>query len=222
VAPEPHGCGKAAQQCGEPRGIARHLGVCPLDGVVQRRTGEYQIAQCRRLRHGQPRIGFGVLTAFQLEAPARNGGAEPVARDVQLAAQRQLTRQCRIEGRVQGEQQRVDAQFRRAVLGQRCAAAPVGERAEHGLQFLPALGEFIHGGGRRRSQAPSPHQAVGFELAQPLREDVLAHLRQPAVQVGVAVRAEDQLLALEVSTSTVCRSVLTPPGPGGHPSVGGS
>ena len=29
-------------------------------------------------------------------------------------------------------------------------------------------------------------------------------------------------LALEVSTSTVCRSVLTPPGPGGHPSVGGS
>ena len=61
------------------------------------------------------------------------------------------------------------------------------------LQFLPALGEFIHGGGRRRSQAPSPHQAVGFELAQPLREDVLAHLRQPAVQVGVALRAEDQL-----------------------------
>lgn len=30
------------------------------------------------------------------------------------------------------------------------------------------------------------------------------------------------LLALEDSTSTVCRSVLTPPGPGGHPSVGGS
>jgi hypothetical protein len=30
------------------------------------------------------------------------------------------------------------------------------------------------------------------------------------------------LVALEVSTSTVCRSVLTPPGPGGHPSVGGS
>jgi hypothetical protein len=29
-------------------------------------------------------------------------------------------------------------------------------------------------------------------------------------------------VALEVSTSTVCRSVLTPPGPGGHPSVGGS
>jgi predicted SnoaL-like aldol condensation-catalyzing enzyme len=29
-------------------------------------------------------------------------------------------------------------------------------------------------------------------------------------------------LALEVSTSTACRSVLTPPGPGGHPSVGGS
>jgi hypothetical protein len=27
---------------------------------------------------------------------------------------------------------------------------------------------------------------------------------------------------LEVSTSTVCRSVLTPPGPGGQPSVGGS
>ena len=29
-------------------------------------------------------------------------------------------------------------------------------------------------------------------------------------------------VALEVSTSTVCRSVLTPPGPGGHPSIGGS
>jgi hypothetical protein len=29
-------------------------------------------------------------------------------------------------------------------------------------------------------------------------------------------------MALEVSTSTACRSVLTPPGPGGHPSVGGS
>lgn len=29
-------------------------------------------------------------------------------------------------------------------------------------------------------------------------------------------------VALEDSTSTVCRSVLTPPGPGGHPSVGGS
>jgi hypothetical protein len=29
-------------------------------------------------------------------------------------------------------------------------------------------------------------------------------------------------VALEVSTSTVCRSVLTPPGPGGRPSVGGS
>jgi hypothetical protein len=32
----------------------------------------------------------------------------------------------------------------------------------------------------------------------------------------------DRGVALEVSTSTVCRSVLTPPGPGGHPSVGGS
>src|SRR4051812_645526 len=29
-------------------------------------------------------------------------------------------------------------------------------------------------------------------------------------------------VALEVSASTVCRSVLTPPGPGGHPSLGGS
>ena len=34
--------------------------------------------------------------------------------------------------------------------------------------------------------------------------------------------ARSDSLALEVSTSTVCRSVLTPPGPGGHPSVGGS
>lgn len=32
----------------------------------------------------------------------------------------------------------------------------------------------------------------------------------------------NRTVALEVSTSTVCRSVLTPPGPGGHPSVGGS
>jgi hypothetical protein len=64
---------------------------------------------------------------------------------------------------------------------------------KHGDQGAGSREHFIHGGGRRRSQAPSPHQAVGFELAQPLREDVLAHLRQPAVQVGVALRAEDQL-----------------------------
>jgi hypothetical protein len=33
---------------------------------------------------------------------------------------------------------------------------------------------------------------------------------------------DDMPVALQVPTSTVCRSVLTPPGPGGHPSVGGS
>jgi hypothetical protein len=69
VAPDTARLRESSQQGGEPRGIARHLGVCPLDGVVQRRTGEHQIAQCRRLRHDQPRIGFGVLTAVHLEAP---------------------------------------------------------------------------------------------------------------------------------------------------------
>jgi type III restriction enzyme len=43
---------------------------------------------------------------------------------------------------------------------------------------------------------------------------------------GVARRTRQILtqgrVALEVSTSTVCRSALTPPGPGGHLSVGGS
>ncbi|MEV6417971.1 dihydrofolate reductase family protein [Kribbella sp. NPDC051718] len=42
-------------------------------------------------------------------------------------------------------------------------------------------------------------------------------------QIGDVVSLRYLLeVALEVSTSTVCRSVLTPPGPGGHPSVGGS
>jgi hypothetical protein len=40
--------------------------------------------------------------------------------------------------------------------------------------------------------------------------------------IGTAGAATYRCLALEVSTSTACRSVLTPPGPGGHPSVGGS
>ena len=39
---------------------------------------------------------------------------------------------------------------------------------------------------------------------------------------GTSAQAGVDIVALEVSTSTVCRSVLTPPGPGGHPSVGGS
>ena len=39
------------------------------------------------------------------------------------------------------------------------------------------------------------------------------------MQVGVV---DADRVGLEVSTSTVCRSVLTPPGPGGQPSVGGS
>ena len=40
------------------------------------------------------------------------------------------------------------------------------------------------------------------------------HSRPPAYEQHIA---EEGGLALEVSTSTVCRSVLTPPGPGGPP-----
>jgi MFS family permease len=49
-----------------------------------------------------------------------------------------------------------------------------------------------------------------------------AQLTVSACLIGLAVGQVVAGLALEVSTSTVCRSVLTPPGPGGHPSVGGS
>lgn len=42
------------------------------------------------------------------------------------------------------------------------------------------------------------------------------------IQIWSRLEGEVAGLALEDSTSTVCRSVLTPPGPGGHPSVGGS
>jgi hypothetical protein len=55
------------------------------------------------------------------------------------------------------------------------------------------------------------------------RQDNSEHVEKVLHHIGDALHAAHlALLALEVSTSTACRSVLTPPGPGGHPSVGGS
>ena len=87
----------------------------------------------------------------------------------------------------------------------------------HRRPGMPATGRSRDAPLRLTGQTQVPGQAEGVLLG--------GSLGQLRAMLGAGLPALDDtilLLALEVSTSTACRSVLTPPGPGGHPSVGGS
>ena len=189
----PHGCGKAAQQCGEPRGVARRLGVCPLDGVVQRHTGEHQ----DRTGSAPPsRVSHASASACSPRASSNRPPAtvarnrSPATFIWQRSDKPPASAGSKVARRANSSASTLSSAAPSSGSGARLAQWASARST--GSSSCPRSVRLVYGGGSRRSQAPSAHQAVGFELAQPLREELLAHLRQPAVQVGVALRAEDQ------------------------------
>jgi len=112
----------------------------------------------------------------------------------------------------QARSELVDA-ARRAISGERAkpSTAPPFPAQERALPARPSYPDSAVPRPVPTGPSPAPNDAARSE-ASPMAE--LPRADGPATGAGH--------LTLEVSTSTVCRSVLTPPGPGGHPSVGGS
>jgi hypothetical protein len=84
--------------------------------------------------------------------------------------------------------------------------------------------EKRHGVRRIVAHVGSAHDEAELAVLMTSARDRI-HSGQQALDLPTAAATRfsgGAVVALEVSTSTVCRSVLTPPGPGGHPSVGGS
>ena len=68
--------------------------------------------------------------------------------------------------------------------------APAGELSEHRLQRLPGLGQLVP---LRPPLSDPSHDSVLLERAQTRREDVGADTAEPAQQLGVAARPEQQV-----------------------------
>jgi hypothetical protein len=63
----------------------------------------------------------------------------------------------------------------------------------HRLQFEPALGQLVHGGGCGWRQR-APHEYAGvLQIVEALREHVPTDSWEPAAQVGETFGAEQQL-----------------------------
>ena len=68
--------------------------------------------------------------------------------------------------------------------------APAGELSEHRLQRLPGLGQLVPPG---PPLSDLSHDSVLLERAQTRGEDVGADTAEPAQQLGVAARPEQQV-----------------------------
>ena len=77
--------------------------------------------------------------------------------------------------------------------GERPQPAPAPEREEHRLEPGAGLGQLVDHGPDRRPQPALAHDPGPLQLAQPLRQHVLAHRAEPAVQVREPLRAVEQL-----------------------------
>ncbi len=73
------------------------------------------------------------------------------------------------------------------------AGSPAGERIERLLELLAVLGQLVHGRRRGWGQLSLLDDAARLELAQTSREDVRADPGHPLQQVGVALRALEEL-----------------------------
>ncbi len=121
------------------------------------------------------------------------GGDRPDALDLEPVAVVAPARRARVE---QQPQQETDALERHHValleLGHQVhAEAP--EREQHRLELAPVLAELVDVGGGRRGEPAARDEAGGLQVAQPRGQQVRGEPGQPGLQVGVALRAGDQL-----------------------------
>ena len=136
-------------------------------------------------------VGARDLTARDLEATVPNVDVELVVADAQVRDDAHIGRRVRVECRLQRKHERVDAE--RAVGGERTEPAPTPERDEHRLQRGAGFGQLVDHGRDRRAQPALAHDAHPFQFAEPLRQHVLAHAAEPAVEVREPFRAVEEL-----------------------------
>ena len=144
--------------------------------------------------HGVGRlVAAGVVTADGVEVSVMDAEAEGVPGEVELDCRVQSRGHAGVEGRAQRDQKGIHTELGGRVRPWREGAAPTSERHANRLQVPAVVREVVDqpGAGWQR---PPPNQDSGLlQLAQPLGQDVLAHPRQSAVQVGEPLRSEHQL-----------------------------
>jgi len=115
--------------------------------------------------------------------------AEPLAIDPQR--ERRRGRRGGIEDRLQGQQQRIDAQ-----LGGGCGfllGAPAAKLEQDRLERPAAAGELVDSDAGGRVEDVAADDARALKLVQPLGEDVRADPVQAGPQLDEPFRPEDQL-----------------------------
>jgi hypothetical protein len=138
------------------------------------------------------RLGRVGLAPLDLEAPAGDLGAKAPVAEVELHARVEVPRALGIEERAQAQDVRVEA-HRELARGQGQQRPPAAERHDDGLEAGAELGKLVDLRCGRRGQPALVHDAGRAEVAQALREDVGAHVRQVDAQIGEALGPQEQL-----------------------------
>src|SRR5919201_1558789 len=135
--------------------------------------------------------GFGAA-AGRLDRPAGDGDAEAILAEAQLEVGLQSGGGLELGSALEFEHDRVRS-HRPIERQRRRAGRPAAKRKDRVLELSTPVGQGVDARAGRGRELLSLDDAGPLELAQPLGDDVRAGVGEPPLEIGEALRAEQQL-----------------------------